>query len=282
MVSQRDFAAVLESAVFDQDFYLKTYPDIAQAGVNPLLHYLESGRFEKRKASATFDPAAYLEANPEVANSGIEPFLHDVLIGRAAGAPRSRVEVTCRNLDWTTRRQPVRRDYRRATLRRFAVGRIRSRFYLKTYPDIAQAGVNPLLHYLESGRFEKRKASATFDPAAYLEANPEVANSGIEPFLHYVLIGRAAGAPRSRVEVTFRKLGLDYEATARAAGLSQGDFETILLSGVFDQDFYLKTYPTSRKRASTRSCIISRAAGLRNARPPRPSILRPTSKPIPR
>ena len=116
-------------------------------------------------------------------------------------------------------------------------------FYLKTYPDIAQAGVNPLLHYLESGRFEKRKASATFDPAAYLGANPEVANSGIEPFLHYVLIGRAAGAPRSRVEVTFRKLGLDYEATARAAGLSQGDFETILLSGVFDQDFYLKTYP---------------------------------------
>ena len=35
MVSQRDFAAVLESAVFDQDFYLKTYPDIAQAGAQP-------------------------------------------------------------------------------------------------------------------------------------------------------------------------------------------------------------------------------------------------------
>jgi hypothetical protein len=109
--------------------------------------------------------------------------------------------------------------------------------------DIVKAGVNPLLHYLATGRFENHKASETFDPAAYLEANPEVANSGIEPFLHYALIGRAAGAPRSRAEVTCRKLGLDYEATTRAAGLSQGDLEAILLSGIFDQDYYLKTYP---------------------------------------
>src|ERR1035437_5912121 len=96
VVSQRDFEAILLSGVFDQDYYLKTYPDVAKAGENPLLHYLESGRFEKRKASETFDPAAYLEANPAVANSGIEPFLHYVLIGRAAGAPRSPAEVMCR------------------------------------------------------------------------------------------------------------------------------------------------------------------------------------------
>jgi radical SAM protein with 4Fe4S-binding SPASM domain len=97
-LSQDDFDAVLVSGVFDRDFYLKAYPDIAQAGVNPLLHYLGTGRFEKRKASETFDPAAYLAANPEVANSGIEPFLHYVLIGLAAKAPRSRAEAICREI----------------------------------------------------------------------------------------------------------------------------------------------------------------------------------------
>jgi radical SAM protein with 4Fe4S-binding SPASM domain len=97
-LSQDDFNAVLSSGVFDRDFYLKAYPDIAQAGVNPLLHYLEHGRFEQRKASGTFDPAAYLKANPDVAKSGIEPFLHYVRIGRSAQAPRSRAELICRKL----------------------------------------------------------------------------------------------------------------------------------------------------------------------------------------
>jgi hypothetical protein len=88
-LSQGELDAVVVSGVFDQDFYLQAYPDITQAGVNPLLHYLRHGRFEGRKAAATFDPTAYLEANPEVANSGIEPFLHYAVIGRAAKAPRS-------------------------------------------------------------------------------------------------------------------------------------------------------------------------------------------------
>ena len=90
VVSQREFAAVLKSAVFDQDFYLKTYPDIAQAGVNPLLHYLESGRFEKRKASATFDPTAYLEANPEVAkfrDRAVPSLRADRACGRSTAVP---------------------------------------------------------------------------------------------------------------------------------------------------------------------------------------------------
>jgi GT2 family glycosyltransferase len=243
--SQHDFEAVLESGIFDPGFYLKTNPDVASAGVNPLTHYLAYGRFEKRKASATFDPDAYLEANPEVAASGIEPFLHYVLIGRAANAPRSRVEVICREmgLDYETVAEAEGllspEDFEAVLWS----GVFDAGFYLKTNPDVASAGVNPLTHYLAYGRFEKRKASATFDPDAYLEANPEVAASGIEPFLHYVLIGRAANAPRSRAEVICRERGLDYETAAETTGLSQHDFEAVLESGIFDPGFYLKTNP---------------------------------------
>src|ERR1035437_7306519 len=97
-LSLSDLEAVLLSSVFDRHFCVNAYPDIARAGVNPLLHYLEHGRFEQRKASKTFDPTLYLEANPDVANSGIEPFLHYVLIGQAANAHRSRDEIVCREL----------------------------------------------------------------------------------------------------------------------------------------------------------------------------------------
>jgi hypothetical protein len=36
------------SPLFDTDYYLGTYPDVAAAGVNPLIHYLKWGRAEGR------------------------------------------------------------------------------------------------------------------------------------------------------------------------------------------------------------------------------------------
>jgi hypothetical protein len=92
-LSRRALKAVVDSAIFDERFYLMTYPDIAEAGVDPFEHYLAHGRFEKRKPSARFDPAAYAEVNPDAATIGMEPFLHYVLIGRAAGAPLSKAET---------------------------------------------------------------------------------------------------------------------------------------------------------------------------------------------
>ena len=92
-LSRSDLNAVIASAMFDERFYLMTYSDIAEAGVDPFEHYLVFGRFENRKPSAIFDPVAYVEANPEVATSGMEPFLHYVLVGQAAGAPLSKAET---------------------------------------------------------------------------------------------------------------------------------------------------------------------------------------------
>jgi hypothetical protein len=85
--------AVVASGIFDERFYVMTYPEVAEAGASPFEHYLTIGRFEKHKPSAIFDPVVYVEANPEVATSGMEPFLHYVLVGQAAGAPLSKAET---------------------------------------------------------------------------------------------------------------------------------------------------------------------------------------------
>jgi len=92
-LSRRDLKAAVVSEIFDERFYLMTYPEVAEATVSPFEHYLATGRFEKRKPSAIFDPVAYAEANPEVATSGMEPFLHYVFVGQAAGAPLSKAET---------------------------------------------------------------------------------------------------------------------------------------------------------------------------------------------
>ncbi|MBQ4400360.1 MAG: hypothetical protein II830_03595, partial [Alphaproteobacteria bacterium] len=93
-----------------------------------------------------------------------------------------------------------------------------TKFYLSRYPDIAKAGMNPLLHYLRKGKAEGRQPKASelslwqristgnklvgktaeyravynsgfFDEKWYLKQYPEVAESGMDPLQHYLEIG---------------------------------------------------------------------------------------------
>jgi hypothetical protein len=66
----------LRRALFDRAFYLREYPDVAAAGVDPWRHYLRHGAREGRKPNPWFDPAYYLKTSPDVAASGEDPFLH--------------------------------------------------------------------------------------------------------------------------------------------------------------------------------------------------------------
>jgi hypothetical protein len=187
-LSRKELHAIVASGLFDEQFYVTTYPEIAESGLTPFEHYLVRGRSEDRRPFAMFDPVAYVEANPAVVTSGLEPFLHYVLIGQAAGARLS--NDFAKRVGLST-----------SILSAVAVSAVfDERYYSMTYPDVLEAGLDPFEHYITFGRFEKRKPSAIFDPIAYAEANPAIATSGLEPFLHYVLVGQAAGAPLSKAE----------------------------------------------------------------------------------
>ena len=73
------------SGLFDEAWYLKTYPDVAQAGLDPVEHYLRFGAAEARNPSALFDSQWYLTAYPDVAQAGLNPLVHYILFGRGEG-----------------------------------------------------------------------------------------------------------------------------------------------------------------------------------------------------
>jgi hypothetical protein len=88
-----------------------------------------------------FDPVFYLRAHPDVAAAGVDPLDHYLQYGRSEGRlPREpRAPADGKHLprtDDVPGFDPV--------------------FYLKTYPDVAAAGVDPLDHYLQYGRSEGR------------------------------------------------------------------------------------------------------------------------------
>jgi predicted SAM-dependent methyltransferase len=70
---------------FDPEYYLSRYPDIRDAGLDPLYHYLLAGWKEGRDPSAGFSTSGYLDANPDVSAAGVNPLLHFVNTGFAEG-----------------------------------------------------------------------------------------------------------------------------------------------------------------------------------------------------
>src|SRR5947209_4602371 len=71
----------LLTAVFDAQFYLSRYPDVQDAGTDPLSHYVEIGWKEGRDPSPSFRTAAYLKANPQVESAGVCPLVDYVTSG---------------------------------------------------------------------------------------------------------------------------------------------------------------------------------------------------------
>ena len=69
---------------FANDWYLAQNPDVLSAGANPLEHYLEHGWKEGRRPNPSFDPEAYLARHPAVRAAGVEPLTHFVASARGA------------------------------------------------------------------------------------------------------------------------------------------------------------------------------------------------------
>jgi GT2 family glycosyltransferase len=134
---------------------LRTYPDVAAAGINPLLHYLKSGGVTGRNPSPLFDSAWYLSTYPDVAAAGVNPLLHYLTSGGVTGYDPHPLFDS----DW----------------------------YLKTYPDVAAAGVNPLMHYSSTGGVTGCDPHPLFDSDWYLKTYPDVAAADVNPLVHFVM-----------------------------------------------------------------------------------------------
>ncbi|MGJ4728000.1 hypothetical protein [Luteimonas sp. SDU101] len=78
-------AMIEESGYFDAAWYVASYPDVAEAGERPAVHYLYHGGREGRAAGPRFDSAFYLTRYPDVVQSDLNPLVHFLQHGRAEG-----------------------------------------------------------------------------------------------------------------------------------------------------------------------------------------------------
>jgi len=84
-LAAQDLTFALVVTALDPDFYRRAYPDVAAAGADPFVHYVEAGWREARDPAPWFSTAAYLADHPDVAASGRNPLAHFLQTGAQEG-----------------------------------------------------------------------------------------------------------------------------------------------------------------------------------------------------
>lgn len=82
---QKLMRVMRDSGMFDETWYLVTYPDVRETGADPILHYLCFGAQEGRNPSAGFDSLWYQREYPDVAVSAMNPLFHYIVFGAKEG-----------------------------------------------------------------------------------------------------------------------------------------------------------------------------------------------------
>ncbi len=82
---KKKIKVIKESGLFDETWYLETYPEAAASKINPILHYLLYGAVEGKNPSPEFNTKNYLSIYFDVASHGMNPFIHYINFGKKEG-----------------------------------------------------------------------------------------------------------------------------------------------------------------------------------------------------
>jgi glycosyltransferase involved in cell wall biosynthesis len=193
---------------FDVPAWLEAHPGAVQFVVNPLLVQLEAevGNFD---LSLIREGDASLPL-PDAAETSLSPDLADLL----ASVPGEIIEFTDDNElsatdtngalalgDDANSFDQVACNTADVTdaggANDVALNLVRSgfdsAFYLACYPDVAEAEVDPLIHFYHTGWREGRNPSLEFDTKYYLAVNEDVRTAGLNPLFHYLCSGKSEG-----------------------------------------------------------------------------------------
>jgi CDP-glycerol glycerophosphotransferase len=197
-------AAIRKSGLFDIEWYLHHYPDVAGSGTDPIVHYVRHGATEGRNPSGTFNTGYYLSSNPDVAESGMNPLQHFVEFGcHEERKPTPAGTVARQSLPFAesppiSSRTAFYGDEKAVQLPGTkgndsgAAGEVKH-----VQPALRRIFRNRRRHIAAPDQvlddIAVIETSQLFNKQWYLERYQDVAASGMDPLRHYVKYGAAEG-----------------------------------------------------------------------------------------
>lgn len=187
------FRKTLTNRLFDPEWYLSKYPDIAQAGIDPLSHYLALGWREMRDPSVVFNRSIYGSICPDFRSGRHNPIVHYTLIGRFNNSVRKAV----RELHVSTK------DSERI----MASAWFDTEWYTSEYPSVDNHVRPPLDHYMAVGWKFDRKPFPDYDPEEFTKVFPAFKPSKTNPLRHLLSMRIIPQRSEHIIKMTAHKLG---------------------------------------------------------------------------
>jgi glycosyltransferase involved in cell wall biosynthesis len=223
---------------FDADWYLRSYPDVEQAAVDPFIHYMTIGWQELRDPTPSFSTSAYLERYADIRAAALNPYRHWVLHGLNEG--RSGGRTVSSALDGWENLTDIQQQI---LSEMFRLPYFRPRT-ANTLDDNGET----FARRAASGAPDLQNSGGSFQAAKYIASRSDVHDAGDIPFLHYL----------------FKDIGTDILLdlfVARSRQILQAICEH------FDGAWYLYSYPDVEARGQD-ALIHFMTTGWREGRNP--------------
>jgi len=180
---KNEYKTIKKSGLFDEKYYLETYEDVRKADIDPIKHYIKNGWKEGRNPSERFDTNDYVQQNNISLNSKYSPLFHQI-----------------KSLS----------NKQKATTSEYNIIKKSNLFdeiyYLQTYPDVKNANIEAVKHFMEFGWKEGRNPSNRFDTTFYLERYKDIKEANINPLIHYIKYGKKENRmPIQKIDTNFQK-----------------------------------------------------------------------------
>lgn len=272
---------ILASGLFDLPWYLQSQPDLVEAAVHPVWHWLLVGWRERRPPHWLFDPQWYLDQNPDVAASTSNPLLHYL----GAGHCENRSPSPLFDPDWYLAQGPQLEAGQSALQHYLHHGQLHgyspnryfdNAWYLHENNDVATSGLGALDHYLNQGWTEGRNPSPLLWGDWYLTQNPDVREAALNPLRHFLEYGQHEGRapnPLCNADHYWRQLARGKADAPEPLShyLHRGWQAGLDPSVWFDTDWYLAHNPDIRE-AGANPLIHFLYHGLDEGRDPGPAF----------
>lgn len=174
---QKDLELLKNTRLFDEKWYLETYPDLVNADMDLAFHYLNWGYREGRNPSAFFHSRDYFDLNPDVPLTK-NPLLHFLRFGCFENR---------RFFNELPQQPPVEFLLAEKT------ALFNEKYYMEHNRDLAGMSMKPIEHFMNFGWAEGREPSGLFSVRDYNNFNPDIKAAHVQPLAHFVTAGILEG-----------------------------------------------------------------------------------------
>ncbi|WP_137222107.1 hypothetical protein [Shewanella sp. MEBiC00475] len=181
------FVKILISNIFDEESYLNENNDVKALGIEGLHHYISNGWKEGRAPNVEYLNKYSFEIINKFIEKNINPALINYVSTKYGLSINNEADIELFQLALAQDQQSSADvQYEIDILSSY----VDQDFYFTLYPDVSDSKYTAVEHYCKFGWRELKDPSADFSTKFYLDDNPDVVDANVNPLFHYVAAGQ--------------------------------------------------------------------------------------------